>query len=236
MTDIVLIHGAFHGGWCWRGVAERLRSAGHRVIAPTLTGLGERSHLIAGSVDLEVHIRDIVNVFEWEEIYNAVLVAHSYAGMPVTGAADRLCKRIRALVYLDALLPADGQSALSIRSEVPGAVPLPASPDGIAVPPPPATVFGVEGAEARRHDRLLTPHPLATLTQPAALSGAWMRVPRKLYLRMARYPAPAMDAAFERTNADPDWLALNHDEVHNVMATDPDWLVGVLSEHVLDRS
>ena len=88
MTDIVLVHGAWHGGWCWREVAERLRSAGHRVFAPTLTGLADRAHLLSRETGLETHILDIVNLLEWEELDDAVLCGHSYGGMVVTGAAD----------------------------------------------------------------------------------------------------------------------------------------------------
>src|ERR1700709_1131909 len=95
----VLIHGAWHGGWCWRLLSDILVAQGHRVFTPTLTGLGEKSHLLSASVDLNTHIRDIANLFEFEEIENAVLVAHSYAGWPVTGALEHIEKRVASVVY-----------------------------------------------------------------------------------------------------------------------------------------
>ena len=137
MTDIVLVHGAFHGGWCWRAVAERLTAAGHRVFAPTLTGLGERRHLAGTHVDLNTHIMDLVHVIEGEELRDAVLVSHSYGGMPATGAADRLAERLAALVYLDAFTPRDGDSALAVRTAEPGFMALAESADEVSYLPPP---------------------------------------------------------------------------------------------------
>jgi len=104
------VHGAWHGGWCWRRVADRLQRAGQRVFAPTLTGVGERRHLLRAEVDLETHIQDILGVLEAEELENVVLVGHSYAGLVISGVAARAPKRLRRLVYLDALLVEDGQS------------------------------------------------------------------------------------------------------------------------------
>jgi pimeloyl-ACP methyl ester carboxylesterase len=233
MTDIVLIHGAFHGGWCWRAVARRLRAAGHAVFAPTLTGLGERAHLIGPAVDLDTHIADIVNVIEAEELSDVVLVGHSYGGMPVTGAADRLADRLSALVYLDAVTPADGDTGLGVRSAEPGAVPLEEPADGYSVPAPKAAVFGLTGDLGAWADRRLTPHPMATMTQPIRLRGDWRRIARKVYIRLARYPAPHFDRSYEAARDDPDWTAIHRDDIHDVMVTDPGWVVGVLKDTVL---
>jgi pimeloyl-ACP methyl ester carboxylesterase len=106
----VLVHGAWHGGWCWRKVVPLLASAGHRVLAPTLTGLGERSHLVTPEVDLDTHIQDINAVFHYEDVRDAVLVGHSYGGMVVAGAAPSLIHRLGSVVYLDAFLPEDGKA------------------------------------------------------------------------------------------------------------------------------
>ena len=105
----VLVHGAGHGAWAWRRVADLLRAAGHRVFAPTLTGLAERSHLMSDEITLETHILDVANLFKWEDIDSATLVAHSYGGWVVTGAAERLQGRLAALAYVDAFLPDEGQ-------------------------------------------------------------------------------------------------------------------------------
>ena len=102
MANFVLVHGAWIGGWCWRPNAQALRKAGHEVFTPTLTGLGERSHLMNPGINLDTHIADIVNVIKHEELSDVVLVGHSYGGMVVTGVADTLADKIRSLVYLDA--------------------------------------------------------------------------------------------------------------------------------------
>ncbi len=111
MATIVIVHGAWGGGWAWRKtVAPLLREAGHEVFTPTLTGLGERSHLAGPDVDLDTHIQDVVNLLVWEDLRDVILVGHSYGGMVITGVADRAGDRLRALVSLDAMVPQDGQS------------------------------------------------------------------------------------------------------------------------------
>jgi pimeloyl-ACP methyl ester carboxylesterase len=106
----VLVHGAWHGGWCWKKVKALLEAKGHTVYTPTLTGLGERSHLLTPQVNLSTHIQDIVSVLEYEDLYNVILVGHSYAGMVISGVAEKAASRLSHLVYLDAYLPEDGKS------------------------------------------------------------------------------------------------------------------------------
>jgi len=108
MATFVLVHGAWHGGWCWKRVAALLRQAGHEVFAPTLTGLGERAHLMSNAIDLHTHIRDILGVLQWEELADVVLCGHSYGGMVISGVADRVPEKLRSLVYLDAFVPDNG--------------------------------------------------------------------------------------------------------------------------------
>src|SRR5712672_1898240 len=109
MTDYVLIHGAWHGSWCWARVRRLLAAGAHRVFTPTLTGVGERSHLLSRHVNLDTHIGDVVNLIRWEELSDVVLCGHSYGGCVVSGVADRVPNRIGALVYLDAFLLEDGE-------------------------------------------------------------------------------------------------------------------------------
>src|ERR1700728_4589280 len=111
----VLVHGAWHGGWCWRRVTDRLTVKGHRVYTPTLTGVADRSHLLSESVNLSTHVTDVVNLIRWEEMTDIVLCGHSYGGMVVTGVADKMSERIAALVYLDAFVPESGQSMQDLR-------------------------------------------------------------------------------------------------------------------------
>src|SRR6185437_12915683 len=114
MATYVLVHGGHHGGWCYKKVARLLRSAGHEVYSPTLTGLGERRHLLGPKVDLETHIADVVGVLEFEDLHDVILVGHSYGGMVITGVADRALERIKELVYLDAAHPRNGESLADV--------------------------------------------------------------------------------------------------------------------------
>ena len=114
MATYVLVHGGGHGGWCYRLVAQRLRAAGHDVLTPTMTGLGERSHLLDSRVDLSIHIQDIVSVLHYDDVRDAILVGHSYGGMVITGVADRSAERVGKLVYLDAANPKNGESLVDV--------------------------------------------------------------------------------------------------------------------------
>ncbi|WP_444900316.1 alpha/beta fold hydrolase [Microbulbifer sp. VAAC004] len=114
MATFVLVHGAWQGGWCWRRVADRLRNFGHLVFAPTLTGLGERVHLLNDKIDLDTHIQDVLGVIESEELSNIILCGHSYGGMVITGVADKVPSNVRTLVYLDALVPESGLCTLEL--------------------------------------------------------------------------------------------------------------------------
>src|SRR5580704_3612836 len=110
----VLVHGSWHGGWCWRRVADLLEAKGHKVYAPTLTGLGERSHLMSGMITLDTHINDVANVIKWENLQNIVLVGHSYAGFVVSGVAEKVLPAISSIVFLDAFLPQHGERVVDL--------------------------------------------------------------------------------------------------------------------------
>ena len=110
----VLVHGSWHGGWCWRRVADRLEKRGHKVFAPTLTGLGERVHLLTPSVDLDTHITDVVNLIKFEGLQNIVLVGHSYAGCVISGVAEQMLPAISSIVFIDAFLPGNGERMLDL--------------------------------------------------------------------------------------------------------------------------
>src|SRR5580658_11213342 len=114
MATFLLVHGAWHGAWCWRRVARLLTHAGHEVFTPTLTGLCERSHLLTPAVDLDTHILDVVNEMKWEQLNDVVLVGHSYGGMVISGVAEKMEKAIVSLVMLDAFMPENGQGVIDI--------------------------------------------------------------------------------------------------------------------------
>jgi len=161
MSDFVLVHGAWHGGWCWRDVVPALARAGHRVHAVTLTGLGERAHLMTPAITLETHITDVVSAIAMEEMDQLVLVVHSYGGMIGTAVADRMPKRLRHLVYIDAILPEPGESwsnshpSATRESRI---VAAEASPD-YSFPPPDPAIFGLSGPQYEWVKRRQVPHP-----------------------------------------------------------------------------
>jgi pimeloyl-ACP methyl ester carboxylesterase len=225
----VLVHGAWHGGWCWRRVADRLRAAEHVVYAPTLTGLGERSHLIAPAVSLTTHITDIVNVMKWEELDDIALCGHSYGGMVIAGVAERVFEKIRSIVFLDAFLPRNGDALIDL-------VP-PAGQQSMrehlntgetVLPPRSAEAFRVNEADRAWVDRLCVPQPAAAVTEKIALTGAYERIARKTYIRAAGYPNPTFDAAYARVRADASWRTDEADCGHDVMVDRPEWLAGRL--------
>lgn len=165
MATFVLVHGAWHGGWCWKRVRKALQARGHDVFTPTLTGLAERSHLLAPSVNLDTHIEDVVGLIRWEELTDVVLCGHSYGGCVISGVADRLAEHIKALLYLDAFVLADGQRLYDT-------VPLPGRDgDDWKLPPIPAEAFNVNAGDREWVNRQCTLQPRATFEQPLRLSG-----------------------------------------------------------------
>lgn len=167
MANFLLVHGAWHGAWCWQRVLPGLFSAGHRAHAVTLTGLGERAHLLHPNIDLETHIQDVMAAMDAEEMDNVVLVAHSYAGMLGTAVADRRPERLRHLVYLDAVLPKPGESWSSTHaSATRNARIAAAQADPLnAFHAPDPSVFGLSDADHAWVARRQTPHPGGPYTQ-----------------------------------------------------------------------
>jgi pimeloyl-ACP methyl ester carboxylesterase len=181
MAAYVLVGGAWLGGWCWQPVAGRLREAGHEVYVVTLTGLGERSHLSSPEVNLDTHITDVVNLIEFEDLRDVVLLGHSYAGIVVTGVADQVPERLAQLVYLDGGPAPDGVSFLDtqppeVREHTERQVAE--SGDGWLLPVPSweeleningASLEGLGDEERRLMRSRATPHPFGTYTQPLRL-------------------------------------------------------------------
>jgi pimeloyl-ACP methyl ester carboxylesterase len=175
MATYVLVHGGGHGGWCYQKVARRLRAAGHEVHAPSLTGLGERSHLVGPHVDLHLHCRDVAALLHYEDLRDVILVGHSYGGMVITGAADLAADRVGKLVYLDAANPVNGQSLLDVAGPILEAVrPMGETVDGVELvllPAPGAGAFyGVtDPDDLAWMDERLTAQPWACFEQPLDL-------------------------------------------------------------------
>ncbi len=219
-TTFVLVHGAWHGGWCWRRVADRLAARGHYVVAPTLSGVGERSHLASDAINLTTQINDVTGEIKWKDLDGIVLVGHSYGGMVVTGVAEQLRERIAAIVYLDAFLPEDGQSAGDV-------IGVPSWPEHLAAPIS-ATAFGVNAADRAWVDSKMTPHPVGCFTEKLKVSGAHQSIANKLYIRAAGFANPAFDSALARCSADPSWRTMTMQCGHDVMLDQPVQLASIL--------
>jgi len=166
--NFVLVHGAWHGGWCWRRVAQALQLDHHKVHAVTLTGLGERAHLLMPAITLDTHIDDVINLIEAEELHEVILAVHSYAGMIGTAVADRLGKHLKHLIYVDAVLPKPGESWSSTQSAATQLQRMAAAQTSpsFSFPPPDPEVFGLHDADHAWVKRRQTPHPGNTYQAP----------------------------------------------------------------------
>jgi pimeloyl-ACP methyl ester carboxylesterase len=184
----VLVHGAWHGGWCWRRVADLLEKQGHKVFTPTLTGVGDRSHLLSKDVVLDTHIADIVNLVKWEDLKDICLVVHSYGGWPGSGALEHIGDRVASIVWLDAFKPENGQRSIDSASEF--------SRRGLE------EVFHVNEKDRAWVDSKTTPQPNGVALQPIKLTGAREKVAKKTYIRAPRYPQPSFDKSFAECKAD----------------------------------
>jgi pimeloyl-ACP methyl ester carboxylesterase len=225
----VLVHGSWHGGWCWRRVADRLERRGHKVYAPTLTGLGERSHLLAATVDLNTHITDVVNVIRFEELNNIVLVGHSYAGCVISGVAEQMLPAIGSIVFVDAFLPEDGQRMLDLTPANLRDAALAAQSKGeIARPIVPAAAFKVNEQDQAWVNSKLTPQPLGPTFTPNKFTGAREKVAKKTYIRASGYPMPSFDKWLAQCQADPTWRTNSVDCGHDIMVDRPDELTELL--------
>jgi pimeloyl-ACP methyl ester carboxylesterase len=187
-ATIVIVHGAWVGGWRWRGVADELRDRGHYVFTPTLTGLGEREHLVSPAVDLSMHARDVANVFKFERLENVLLVGHSYGGMPVSVVTELVPEGvIQSIMYMDAFFPEDGQC---LNDLVPGPPHLPPEGDYLVVPPRVNLVgFNAHMDPAARaaYEERRTAQPVACFSEKARLTGRRERIPQKTYVLASGY-------------------------------------------------
>lgn len=239
MATFVLVHGAWHGGWCWRRVAPRLRQAGHEVFTPTLTGLGERSHLLGPEVGLDTHVRDVAAVLEYEELSEVVLVGHSYAGSVISSVAEVAEARIAHLVYLDGFLLADGQSVFDVmpaglRDEFRALAAV--EGDGWCIPAFSRLleIWKIDDSTDRAWvGSKISPFPLRCFEQPARLpTGAAARLPRT-YLAFTGYPAAhTVFAPFAERARRERWGYQELDTGHDAMVTMPEALAELLGADV----
>lgn len=226
----VLVHGAWHGGWCWRQVAALLRARGHEVFTPTLTGLGERAHLLRPDTGLDTCIADVCAVIEAEELHDVVLVGHSFAGPVISGVADRLADRLRQLVYLDALVVKSGESALSVfPPEVQRERSMTIDPEGLRMAIPDPAKFGVtDPVQAAWLRRRLTPHPLKAYTDPLRLQNPLGCGLRKTYIAVTEPWYAPLAAVRDWVRSQPDWEFRELVAGHDAMLTSPEALAVLL--------
>lgn len=232
MASFVLVHGAWHGAWCWRRVAALLASDGHDVFTPTLTGLAERSHLLSPAINLDTHILDVVNEMKYRELNNVVLVGHSYGGMVVSGVAEKMENAISSLVMLDAFMPENGQSLVDIQPPAAREPILAADRQGATtLPPRPAEFFKVNEKDRAWVDAQCTPQPIQCFLQKLALTGARERIGKKTYIRATAYPSPYFDAGLASARAK-NWRIHEVACGHDVMLDMPERLTEILLEAV----
>lgn len=233
-TAFVLVHGAWHGAWCWQRVLPLLRAADRPAHAVTLTGLGERAHLLSPSIDLNTHIQDVMGLIEAEELQRLVLVGHSYAGMVVTGVADRLQRErpgtLAHLVYLDAAVPYPGDSWSSHHStetkqaRVDGSKPS----GGLSFPPPDAAIFGLTGADRDWVNRRQTPQPFRLYQQPLHFDAASVAAVPRTFIDCTTPALATIAPARLRVRQEPGWQVLEMATGHDPMVSEPEALAGLL--------
>ncbi|OIQ83563.1 pyrethroid hydrolase [mine drainage metagenome] len=218
--NFVLVHGAFVGSWAVQRLADQLTTRGHRVHAPTLTGLGERSHLAAYDVNLTTHVSDIVNEILWKDLLDdVVLVGMSYSGMVITGVAEEIGDRLASIVYVDACLPSDGQSFADLSGR---------QLTGKLTQPPDMAMFPFESeAERAWFTSKQTAQPTATFTQKLHVTGAYRRVPRKVWVKATAWRGPN-DPLTDSLRGDPDWVVVDIACGHDVANLRPRELAKIL--------
>lgn len=227
----VLVHGAFHGGWCWAQVAERLRAKGHRAFTPTFTGVGERAHLLNPTIDLQTFIQDVIAVVEAEELQGVTLVAHSFRGYVASGVIDRIPGRIASAIYLDAPMGSNGvsvlgeapadvrQARLAAASEVNGTR---------VIAPPSSTAFGLsDAAQVAWVNRRMTPMPLKAYNTPLALKGPPGGSQPKRFIRCVEPALPNIEASAQYAR-EHGWKYSELQTGHDAMVSMPDQLAEML--------
>ena len=227
---IVLVHGAWGGAWIWRRVLAPLRAAGHEVHAVTLTGDGERAHLRHPGIRLATHVSDVVALVQSEELSGIVLVGHSYGGMVITGAADRLMEldpqAVQQLVYIDAMVPLPGEGWGDTHSaEVVAARTAAAKAHDHALPPPDPADFGIVGADREWLQRRQVSHPFGPYRDPLHFNAErWARLPRT-FIDCVQPAYPTIAAMRARVRAMPGFGVLEMQTGHCPMVSAPQLLV-----------
>ena len=232
----VLAHGSWHGGWCWKKVADRLRAKGHAVYAPSYTGMGDRAHLLSKDITINTFAEDLVQVIQSEELSNVILVGHSFGGVPISGAADRVPEKIARLVYLDSVLVESGRSAFSYYPPAEAEARIKAAEkatNGVAVPVPqqlPA-VWGLGKEGDPDYDwarRRLSPHPLQTYTTALTFKGPVGNNLPRTYIHSTQPSHPVLEDSRKLVRSWSGWKWVDLAAPHDSMITHPEAVVELL--------
>ena len=231
----VLAHGSWHGGWCWRRVADRLRAQGHRVFTPSFTGMGDRAHLLSKDITIDTFVRDLIEVLETEELSDVILVGHSFGGVPISGVADRAPEKIRHLVYLDSVVLESGQSGFSVYPPKEVEERIEASNKangGLAVPNPkalpPSWGFTVGTSDYAWVMRRITPTPLRAYTTSLDLHAPIGNGLPKTYIHCNKPENPVLDGSRALVKPLSGWNWIDFPGPHDSMITEPDEIVKLL--------
>lgn len=230
MATFVLVHGAWHGSWCWKRVRKALQSQGHDVFTPTLTGVGERSHLLSPHVNLDTHIDDVVNLIRWEELSDVVICGHSYGGAVISGVADRVPDRVGALVYLDAFVLENGQSLHDTLPPDQRSLQIELAQqhgEGWKVPPIPAGVFGVNATDLEWVNGQCTMQSLATFQQAVTLTRNRNMVENVTFILATGWSGSPFHQFYDGAKTR-GWKTLTMSCGHDVMLDRPEELTSAL--------
>jgi pimeloyl-ACP methyl ester carboxylesterase len=235
VATFVIVHGGWGGGWEWRTVADALGAKGHRTYTPTLTGLGDRSHILTRSIGLRTHAEDVAQTIVWEREHDVFVVGHSYGGMVTTVAATMVPESIRGMIYVDAFVPEDGQREIDLLDpdwvESRSIGPAKARGDGWLVPFPfPEDLNGYPPDVADRYRSSM--HPLATFTDPASVDPAVAALPTAFLHCTAKPPGEDAFSGFARTAQERGWLVTEIESGHDVQIEQP----GVVARRLHEMS
>ena len=223
MAIFVLVHGAWHGGWCWAALERELRAMGHETHALTLTGLGERSHLLDDSIDADTHVVDVVNAVRWRELRDVILVGHSYGGMVITGVAGQVPERISKMVYLDAIVPdASGVSIFaSANPERMARFQEQIDAGAIALEPDHFDAWSDDPDTRAWLKSMCTPHPVGCFQKGVTLSGGEAEIAQKYFILATRNKPSAFWAQYDKVKTREGWSVSEIDTMHDAMVEAP---------------
>lgn len=235
MTTFLLIHGGWHGGWAYRPLAQSLSGHGHEVYRPTLAGLAERAWEARLGINLQTHVEEIRALMDWENLDDVVLVAHSYGGFVATAVADAMPERFRALLYLDAFVPENGDTPFDLVPRSDALVIGAAAEDGLTMALPPGDALGLEMDHQRRVAHYPIGHPLGTMMQRVKLSGRYAQIARKAYILAEGEEGEKRVTLFRRfyeaASRHPGWDVHSLPGGHNLMLHDPAGVAAILMRY-----